>query len=329
MSSPTNAQRQHPSPFASGPTSADAGPERPPLSPLAGGKGLGDRGPSLDPHATREAVLRALEEDGAWQDVTTLATVPTEQQGEATVLMKEDGVLAGLPVMAATFAAISESLLFTPLRRDGERVRRGEIVARVAGPLEAILRGERVALNFLQRLSGTATATARAVEAVSGTRARIVDTRKTTPGLRALEKYAVRAGGGSNHRYNLADGVLVKDNHLAALRARGLGIADAVRLVRASAPHTLRAEIEVTTLDELDEALAAGAEAILLDNMDLPTMREAVQRTAGRALLEASGGVRLETVRGIAETGVDLISMGALTHSAPGLDISLNIELTA
>jgi nicotinate-nucleotide pyrophosphorylase (carboxylating) len=350
MSPQTNASQSNASSFVNSPSSVDARPETPPQFPIkarsasrqggAGGQGPtresvadfqlpGDRGPSLDPHATREAVLRALEEDGAWQDVTTLATVPAEQQGEATVLMKEDGVLAGLPVMAATFAAVSALLVFTPLRRDGEQVRRGEIVARVAGPLEAILRGERVALNFLQRLSGTATATARAVEAVSGTRARIVDTRKTTPGLRALEKYAVRAGGGSNHRYNLADGVLVKDNHLAALRARGLGIADAVRLVRASAPHTLRAEIEVTTLDELDEALAAGAEAILLDNMDLETMREAVQRTAGRALLEASGGVRLETVRAIAETGVDLISMGALTHSAPGLDISLNIELTA
>ena len=306
---------------------ADQSTFTPPLSPLAGGKGLGDRGPALDPHAMREAVLRALEEDGAWQDVTTAATVPPDQQGRATVLIKEDGVLAGLPVMAATFAAVSSALVFTPARTDGDRVQRGEVVAELTGPLADILRGERVALNFLQRLSGTATATARAVEAVAGTRARIIDTRKTTPGLRALEKYAVRVGGGHNHRYNLADGVLLKDNHLAALRARGLGIADALRLARQSAPHTLRPEIEVATLDQLDEALSAGAEAILLDNMDNATMREAVRRTAGRALLEASGGVRLETVRAIAETGVDLISMGALTHSAPALDISLNIEL--
>jgi len=283
--------------------------------------------PGLDPHAVAAIVLRALEEDGAWQDVTTAATVLPSQRGHAVVLAKSAGVIAGLPVMAATFAAVSAELRWTPLIADGARVRPGDRIAIVAGPLEAILRGERVALNFLQRLSGIATTTAHAVEAARGTRARIVDTRKTTPGLRLLEKYAVRVGGGANHRFNLSDGVLVKDNHLAALRARGLGIADAVRLLRERAPHTLRIEVEVTTLAELDEALAAGADAILLDNMDIETLREAVHRTDGRAILEASGGIRPETVGAIAATGVDLISIGALTHSAPSLDISLEIEL--
>ena len=206
-------------------------------------------------------------------------------------------------------------------------------MARIDGAYASILRGERVALNLLQRLSGIATLTARAVAGTAGTTARVVDTRKTTPGLRALEKYAVRTGGGHNHRFNLADGVLIKDNHLAALRARGLGIADAVRLAREQAPHTLRIEIEVTDLDELNEALNAGADVILLDNMSLDAMRIAVQRcrayAPGRVLTEASGGIRPEQVRAVAATGVDLISLGALTHSAPSLDLSLELELSS
>jgi nicotinate-nucleotide pyrophosphorylase (carboxylating) len=281
----------------------------------------------LDPHLLGELVRNALAEDGVWQDVTTAATVAPEQRGSATVLVKGVGVLAGLPVMAAVFAAVDPALRFTPLCAEGASVHRGECVAVVEGSYGAILRAERVALNFLQRLSGVATITARAVAAASGYPVRILDTRKTTPGLRLLEKYAVRRGGGHNHRYNLADGVLVKDNHLAALRALGLGIADAVRLARERAPHTLRVEIEVTSLAEVDQALAAGADVILLDNMSLEDMIEAVGRCRGRALTEASGNVTPDTVARVAATGVDLISLGALTHSAPSLDISLELEL--
>ncbi len=282
---------------------------------------------ALDPALLADLARRALEEDGAFQDVTTAATVEPWQRGTGTVLAKAEGVLAGLPAMAAVFAVVDAQLVFTPLRLDGERVRPGDHIATIEGRFAAMLRAERTALNLLQRLSGVATATARAVAAVEGLPVRIVDTRKTTPGLRALEKYAVRAGGGHNHRFNLADGVLVKDNHLAALRARGLGIADAVRLARLSAPHTLRVELEVTTLAELDEALAAGAEIILLDNMPAAEMAKAVRRCRGRALTEASGGITPETVRAAAATGVDLISLGALTHSAPALDISLELAL--
>lgn len=274
-----------------------------------------------------EIVRRALAEDGVWQDVTTAATVAPEQQGRATVLVKGEGVIAGLPVMAAVFAAVDPSLIFAPLCRDGEHVRRGDHVATVEGSYASMLRGERTALNFLQHLSGIATLTAKAVAGAQGHPARILDTRKTTPGLRYLEKYAVRMGGGHNHRYNLADGVLIKDNHLAALRARGLGIADAVRLARERAPHTVRVELEVTSLTEVDEALAAGAEIILLDNMTPEQMAEAVRRCRGRALTEASGNVTPETVAGVAQTGVDFISLGALTHSAPILDLSLELGL--
>jgi len=189
-----------------------------------------------------------------------------------------------------------------------------------------VLKAERVALNFLQRLSGVATATAAYVAAIAGTSARIIDTRKTTPGLRVLEKYAVRVGGGFNHRFCLSDGVLIKDNHLAALRAAGLGLRDAVAMARERVPHTTRVEVEVESLAEVEEALAAGADAILLDNMRPPEMREAVKLIAGRAITEASGGINLSTVRAVAETGVDLISAGALTHSVRALDISLDLE---
>lgn len=283
---------------------------------------------ALDPTYLERLARQALDEDGAWLDVTTAATVEPDQSGSATVLVKGEGVLAGLPVMASVFATADQALVFKPRRRDGERVTRGDTVASVEGSYGSILRAERVALNFLQRLSGIATQTARAVAEAAGTGARIVDTRKTTPGLRPLERYAVLCGGGANHRYNLTAGILIKDNHLAALRARGLGIADAVRLARERAPHSLRVELEVTTLMELDEALAAGAEIILLDNMNLDEMREAVARCRGRALTEASGGIRPETVRQVAQTGVDIISLGALTHSAPALDISLELTLS-
>jgi nicotinate-nucleotide pyrophosphorylase (carboxylating) len=221
---------------------------------------------------------------------------------------------------------VDDAVVVEQLVADGAVVTPGTVVATLHGPARALLSGERVALNFLQRLSGVATVTAAYVAAVAGTRARIIDTRKTTPGLRVLQKQAIRDGGGHNHRLGLADGVLIKDNHLAAIGGPDR-VTRAVQAARAAAPHTLKIEVEVTTLAELDEALAAGADVVLLDNMDPPTMAQAVRQTAGRALLEASGGITLETIRAVAETGVDLISVGALTHSAPALDISLEFDL--
>lgn len=274
----------------------------------------------------RRIVDAALEEDGARDDVTTRALVPPDQEGSASIVMKSEGVVCGLPVAEAVFAELDPSLRFEALQSDGACVRSGDGVAHVQGALAPILGGERVALNFLQRLSGIATATRRLVDAVAGLDVRIVDTRKTTPGLRALERYAVRVGGGHNHRFNLSDGVLIKDNHLAAARLRrGLTIAQVVERARAAAPHTLRIEVEVTSVNEAREALEAGADAILLDNMSVKDMRAVVEEARGRTLIEASGGVTLENVRAIAETGVNIISVGALTHSAPALDISLEI----
>lgn len=276
-----------------------------------------------------EIVRRALAEDVAWGDATTRALVPTDLQARADVVVKERAMIAGLPMLQAVYRAVDPSCRVEMRAEDGREVERGGVVATVHGPAAALLTGERVALNFLQRLAGTATMTAAFVRAVRGTKAIIVDTRKTTPGLRALEKYAVRVGGGQNHRHNLADGVLIKDNHLAALALRGLGIADAVRLARASAPHTLKVEVEVETLDQVRQAVGAGADILLLDNMPPAMLAEAVHLAAGKAVTEASGGIRLETVRAVAESGVDLISIGALTHSAPSIDISLDFHLAA
>jgi nicotinate-nucleotide pyrophosphorylase (carboxylating) len=273
----------------------------------------------------RRVVAAALEEDGADRDVTTQALVPAEQQGRGEFVCKGEGVVCGLPVAAAAFRALDPSLRFAPLVPEGAAGCPGDVLARVEGPLAPMLSAERVALNFLQRLSGVATATRRMVDAVAGLPVRIVDTRKTTPGLRALERYAVRVGGGHNHRFNLSDGVLIKDNHLAAARSRGQTVADVLTQARRAAPHTMRIEIEVTTLDEARAALAAGADALLLDNMPVEEMRRVVAEASGRALLEASGGVTLECARAIAETGVDVISVGSITHSAPALDISLEI----
>ena len=280
---------------------------------------------SLDPLVLGPIVARALEEDLAWGDLTTDALVPSDQQGRGHIIAKAAGVLCGLPDAQAVFHQVDAGVRFAALLPEGASLEPGMAVAAIEGHLASILKAERTALNFLQRLSGIATETARYVQAVAGTRARIIDTRKTTPGLRVLEKYAVRVGGGANHRFHLGDGVLIKDNHLAALRARGGSIADAVALARARAPHTVRIEVEVTSFAEAQEALAAGADLILLDNMSLEEMRRTVEWVAGRALLEASGGVRLETVRAIAETGVDLISVGALTHSVRALDLSLEM----
>lgn len=277
------------------------------------------------PRLAADRVLRAaLEEDVGAGDVTTQAAVPAGTRARAALIAKEPLRLAGLPGFVRTFELLEAGELRWELFcREGEDVAAGARVLRVEGDARVLLTGERTALNLLQRLSGVATLTARWTRHLAGTRARLVDTRKTTPGLRALEKYAVRVGGGANHRTGLFDGVLLKENHL---RAAG-GIAPAVAGARRRAPHTLRIEVEVTNLGELREALDAGADAVLLDNMGLPEMAEAVRVTAGRALLEASGGVTEDRLRAIAETGVDLISAGALTHSARAVDLSLLFEV--
>jgi nicotinate-nucleotide pyrophosphorylase (carboxylating) len=281
--------------------------------------------PKLPQAHLRRLARNALKEDQAWQDVTTAALVPPEQRGRGVIIARQEGVLAGLPMAEAVFKEVDPSLQWRPLAAEGSRLSPGQEVARIEGPLAAILRGERVALNFLTHLSGVATATARLVAAVNGLPVGIRDTRKTTPGLRTLEKYAVRVGGGQSHRLTLADAVLIKDNHLAALRARGLGIAEALRLARQKASAGMRVQIEVTTVDEARQALQAGAGELLLDNMTPEDMRRVVEMAQGRAVLEASGGISLENARRVAETGVDYISVGAITHSARALDMSLQV----
>jgi nicotinate-nucleotide pyrophosphorylase (carboxylating) len=271
-------------------------------------------------------VKESLAEDLACGDVTTDSLISPDIKGKATVLIKRDGMLAGIDVAGEVFKQVDGSVRFKALAEDGAKVRKGDIVATVEGRAASILKAERTALNFLQHMSGIATETARYVEAVSGTKAVITDTRKTIPGLRMLEKYAVRAGGGKNHRMNLADGVLIKDNHLVALRASGIGLKEAVRKARQRAPKDLKVEVEVESVEQAREALAAGADIIMLDNMNLDDMRKVVKLVKGKALLEASGGITLDNVRSVAETGVDLISIGALTHSARALDISLELE---
>lgn len=273
-----------------------------------------------------EAIVElALAEDIGAGDVTSLATVEAETQASGTIVAKAEGVISGLEIARYVFWRVDPAIVFDPAVVDGERVAVGALIASVGGPARAILAGERLALNLLQRLSGVATLTATYVERIAGTRARIVDTRKTTPGLRALEKAAVRHGGGRNHRFGLADGILIKDNHLAAVGGADR-IGEAVRRARDWAPHSLRIEVEVTSPEEAAEAAAAGADVILLDNMNPASLRASVEAIAGRAIVEASGGVTLLMVREIAETGVDLISVGALTHSAVALDLSLNLE---
>jgi len=272
----------------------------------------------------RAIVEQALAEDLGRGDVTTESLVPADLMAEARIIAKVDGVIAGVPVARLAFELTEPRVVFEPLVGDGTHVRAGQAIARLYGPARGILSAERVALNFLQRLSGTATLAARYVQAVAGTGARIVDTRKTTPGLRLLEKYAVRCGGASNHRYDLGAAVMAKDNHLAALAAAGIPLPEAIRRARASISPTTMIEIEVDRLDQLDEVLEAGPDLILLDNMSPAELAAAVRKIGGRALTEASGGITLATVREVAETGVDLISVGALTHSAPALDISLD-----
>jgi nicotinate-nucleotide pyrophosphorylase (carboxylating) len=242
-------------------------------------------------------------------------------------LVKSNGVLAGIEIAGMVFSTVDSSLVFTLLKNDGDAIAIGDIVARVEGNLASILRSERVALNFLQHLSGVATQTAQYVEAVAGLAGKIYDTRKTTPGLRDLEKYAVKIGGGVNHRRDLGDGILIKDNHLAAAALSGQSTKDVVEKAKAGAPSGAAVEVEVETVEQARQAIDGGADILLLDNMSADDMCAVVEMTQGRALLEASGGVTLDTVRAIAETGVDRISVGALTHSVKALDISLEIKV--
>lgn len=275
----------------------------------------------MNPLLIEDAVRRALAEDlGDAGDITTAACIPAQARSKAVIAARRAGVIAGTDLASATFRLIDPAIAVSVEKVDGARVAGGDVVMRLEGPSRAILTAERVALNFLGRLSGIATATAALVEAVNGTRAKIVCTRKTTPGLRAFEKHAVRCGGGVNHRFGLYDAMMIKDNHVVAAG----GVAKALRAARAAAGHLIRIEIEVDGLNGLEEALAAGADVILLDNMSVDDMKQAVAINRGRAILEASGNVTLATVRAIAETGVDIISSGAITHSAPVLDLGLD-----
>jgi nicotinate-nucleotide pyrophosphorylase (carboxylating) len=269
-------------------------------------------------------IKNALQEDLGAGDITSALTIPEGTFASGIFYVKGDGVLAGLDLAAHTFAIVNPAITFTPSAKDGDRVVPKTTIATVSGPARSLLTGERVALNILQQLSGVATLTHQFVQLVAGTKARIVDTRKTTPLLRNLEKYAVRCGGGFNHRIGLYDAVLIKDNHLIA----GGGVTACVNRARSLAPHPMKIEVECKTLAEVKEAIAVRADILLLDNMSLDMLREAVVLINSTAIAEASGGVNLQTVRAIAETGVDIISVGALTHSAPALDISLDLQIT-
>jgi nicotinate-nucleotide pyrophosphorylase (carboxylating) len=287
-----------------------------------------------------EIIDRALAEDLGKVDVTTEALISGEQQGAGFIMAKEEGILAGIEAAKQVFLRVDPELRVEILLEDGARIKPGSKVAKVSGSIASILKAERVALNFLQRLSGIASETNRYVARVEGLPVRIMDTRKTTPSLRSLEKYAVSVGGGKNHRMNLSDGILIKDNHLMALRSQGLNIKEIIAKARQNALLSLRGakrrsnlqvrqiqvEVEVRTVSEALEAVEAAADIIMLDNMNPEDMREAVKSINGRALIEASGGITLDNVRVVAETGVDFISIGALTHSARALDINLELE---
>jgi nicotinate-nucleotide pyrophosphorylase (carboxylating) len=275
----------------------------------------------------RRAVKLALAEDVGDGDVTTLATVPETSKSRAIMRAREALVLSGVGLAEAAFAELAPEMVFKREFEDGQRIPTGKTILEIGGPTRALLTAERVALNFVQRLSGIATLTGQFVEAIKGTKAQILDTRKTTPGWRRLEKYAVQCGGGTNHRFGLFDMVLIKDNHLAALRnAEPNAISAAVSQAKTKFPK-LKVEVEADTLEQVEQALAAGANLILLDNMNPVQLRLAVQKCKGKAQTEASGGITLATVRAIAETGVDFISVGGLTHSARAVDIGLDFEL--
>ncbi|MGN1473777.1 MAG: carboxylating nicotinate-nucleotide diphosphorylase [Eubacteriales bacterium] len=265
----------------------------------------------------------ALEEDIGTGDITTACCIPVGSTAYGRFLAKEEGVVCGLDIARRVFLRVDPNTKFTARKKDGDRVSLREIIAEVSGDAHSLLTAERVALNLMQRMSGIATRTAEAVKAVAGTHARICDTRKSTPGMRVLEKYAVRVGGGSNHRFNLADGILIKDNHIVAAG----GITAAVRAAKANAPHTLKIEVETENEEQIREALSAGADIIMLDNMTVPQMADAVRLIAGRAVTEASGNMGDRDLAEVASTGVDLISIGALTHSVRSLDISLKFKI--
>ena len=264
----------------------------------------------------------ALREDLGPHDITTKSLIKEKDRGSATVLAKEDFLLAGLSVFSRVFFRLDEKISVTSFFKDGEEIKAGDIIAEIKGPLWVLLSGERTALNFLQRISGIATFTRMVVKKVKGYPIKILDTRKTTPGWRVLEKEAVRVGGGFNHRFGLFDGVLIKDNHLQAVGT----ITQAISLARSNAPVTLKIEVEVNTLKQVDEALKAKADIIMLDNMSLEDMKHAVKKIKGRALVEASGGITLENVASVAKTGIDLISIGALTSAFRAIDISMELE---
>jgi nicotinate-nucleotide pyrophosphorylase (carboxylating) len=279
----------------------------------------------LSPLEIEAAVTRALEEDlGRAGDITSIATIPEDLEGRATVVVRRAGVIAGLPLVAAAFLRLAPEIAVAPHARDGEPVQRGGNLMTISGNARAILGAERVALNFLGHLSGIATATAAFVARIAHTKARIVCTRKTTPGLRALEKYAVRCGGGYNHRFGLDDAILIKDNHIAVAG----GIKAVLERAKQAAGHLVKIEIEVDSLEQLKEVLDVGlADVVLIDNFDLQSMRKAVAMVSGRLVIEASGGITLETAAAIAETGVDYLSSGALTHSVQNLDVGLDIAM--
>lgn len=276
----------------------------------------------LDTQITIEHTLRkALEEDLGAGDLTTDAIIDPDRQGRASLLAREAMVLAGLHVFTRVFRLLSNEMMFENYFGEGQHVPEGEKICRITGPAHAILKGERTALNFLQRMSGIATLTKRYVDRVGSQKVRLVDTRKTAPGLRLFDKYAVRMGGGFNHRLGLYDGILIKDNHISTAGS----ITNAVQLARQGSPHTIKVEVEVEDLKALEEAIEAGADAVLLDNMSPPMLRKAVKLAQGRVLLEASGGINLENIEEMAKTGVDIISVGALTHSAKAVDVSLEM----
>lgn len=278
---------------------------------------------TLDKKQIDKIVLNALEEDMPYGDVTTDNLIPENDVTEAKFIAKAEGVIAGMPVAARVFELIDSRISIEIFKNDGEKVVKGDIIAILRGPTAGILKGERTALNLMQRLSGIATRTSVFAELVKDYKVSVVDTRKTTPGLRYLEKYAVRCGGGRNHRYSLSDAVMLKDNHIAA----GGGIIPAVEKVRANIPHTVKIEVEVEDMEMVREAVEARADIIMLDNMNEAAMAEAVKYIDGRALVEASGDVTEERIRAIAETGVDIISIGRITHSVKALDISLRFKV--
>jgi nicotinate-nucleotide pyrophosphorylase (carboxylating) len=278
----------------------------------------------LDLRAIQPIVERALREDIGYGDITTESIVKEHVAAKAVLIAKDPGVIAGLPVAEMAFRLIDERLALTRVIGEGEQIAAGQVLLEIEGPARSILTAERVALNFIQRMSGIATKTARLVDLIRYYNAKISDTRKTTPGLRVLEKYAVSVGGGKNHRFGLYDAVLIKDNHIAIAG----GVKQAIMAVRHHIPHTMKVEVEVENLDQIDEALEVKADIIMLDNMNLEEMREAVDRIAGRAIVEASGNITEESIVDVAKTGVDYISIGALTHSVKALDISLDIQTT-